>query len=31
MSHASGYHGLDITDMAVRWGSKWESFRGAVP
>lgn len=26
MSHASGYHGLDITDMAVRWNSKWESF-----
>lgn len=26
MSHTSGYHGVDITDMAVRWGSKWESF-----
>jgi CubicO group peptidase (beta-lactamase class C family) len=26
MSHASGYHGLDITEMAVRWGSKWDNF-----
>jgi len=26
MSHASGYHGVDITDMTVRWGSKWETF-----
>jgi CubicO group peptidase (beta-lactamase class C family) len=26
MSHASGYHGVDITDMAVRWGSKWDGF-----
>lgn len=26
MSHASGYHGLDITDMTVRWNSRWESF-----
>ncbi len=26
MSHCSGYHGVDITDMAVRWNSKWEAF-----
>lgn len=26
MSHAGGYHGLDITDMAVRWNSKWDGF-----
>jgi CubicO group peptidase (beta-lactamase class C family) len=26
MSHSSGYHGVDITDMAVRWNSRWESF-----
>lgn len=26
MSHTSGYHGLDITEMAVRWGSRWENF-----
>lgn len=26
MSHASGYHGVDITDMNVRWASKWQAF-----
>jgi CubicO group peptidase (beta-lactamase class C family) len=26
MSHASGYHGADITDMNVRWASKWQAF-----
>jgi CubicO group peptidase (beta-lactamase class C family) len=26
MSHSSGYHGVDITDMAVRWNSRWEGF-----
>jgi len=26
MSHASGCHGVDITDMTVRWGSRWEAF-----
>lgn len=26
MSHSSGYHGLDITDMGVRWNSKWDGF-----
>ena len=26
MSHTGGYHGLDITDMTVRWNSKWDSF-----
>jgi len=26
MSHTSGYQGLDITDMGIRWNSKWDGF-----
>ena len=26
LSHSSGYHGLDITDMRVRWGYSWRQF-----